>query len=334
MNPLRKVFTSEIKTIDEREGTLTAYVSTNTRDRMNEVLDPQGIDVSNFRKNPVVLWAHDYTAPPIGKAIWIKRDGDGILSKVKFANTEFAQEIFQLYKEGFLKAFSVGFMPRETVDGDGEKEPRRTFKKWELLEYSAVPVPANPEALALAIQKGVLKTDSIKQGLEKALLEEDTWLCGEVEGTCDCKKVITKPEETDDYIRIPVRDCEITATITISEEEGIKGLYCGEVKKIATYLFAKAKGWTMDKAKEWVAEHDKEEEMISTGLEELQAENKLLNEKIIALEKENTELRFKLYEFLNTKQPSATPGITVDNLANKVVEVVNGVIRQAQGKVN
>jgi hypothetical protein len=36
------------------------------------------------------------------------------------------------------------------------------------LEYSAVPVPANPEAIALAVQKGVLKTEAIKKSLEDA----------------------------------------------------------------------------------------------------------------------------------------------------------------------
>lgn len=162
MEILKRVFTSEIKGIDEKEGTLTAYISTGGVDRMSEVLDPAGADMSNYKKNPVVLWAHDYSLPPIGKALWVKKDGEGILSKVKFASTEFAQEIFQLYKEGFMKAFSVGFIPKETQEHDVKesdrgKKPYRTFRKWELLEYSAVPVPANPEALSLAMQKGIVK---------------------------------------------------------------------------------------------------------------------------------------------------------------------------------
>ena len=176
MPSLRKVFTSEIKSIDEKEMTLTASISTGARDRMNESLDPDGIDMRNYRKNPVVLWAHNYEQPPIGKAMWVKKEGDGIISKVKFASTAFAQEIFQLYKEGFLKAFSVGFIPKEIEEGDGEKQPRRTFRKWELLEYSAVPVPANPEALALAMQKGILKTESLREEMQKSQeVQDDTW---------------------------------------------------------------------------------------------------------------------------------------------------------------
>lgn len=350
MSILKKVFTSEIKAIDERENTLTAYISTDTIDRMREVLDPAGVDVSNYRKNPIVLWAHNYDMPPIGKALWLKRDGNGILSKVKFASTAFAQEIFQLYKEGFLKAFSVGFIPKEKEyakeeDKDNPKKPRLTYKKWELLEYSAVPVPANPDALALAIQKGILKTEAIKESIEKGWEQEEDWekeAC--IESTCAvCKEIVTKPEETDDYIRIPVRDCKITATITISEKEGIKALYCGEEKKVATYLFEKAKGWTMEKAKAWVKEHEEgkmffveidKPTAISTGLAELQAEDTLLNEKIKMIEKENADLKYQIYQLHITKQAFAAPEITADNLANKVVEIVNGVIRKAQGKVN
>jgi len=81
------------------------------------------------------------------------------------------------------------------------------------------------------------------------------------------------PEETDKYIRIPVAECDITATIVISEEEGIKALYCGKEKKIATYLFEKDKGWTMDKAKKWVKDHKKD------SIDELTEENDMSTKK-------------------------------------------------------
>jgi len=163
MNKIFLTFNSQVKDIDDIEGTLTAYVSTDARDRMDEVLLPDGADMKNYKRNPVVLFAHDYQSPPIGKALWIKNDGDGIIAKVKFASTEFAQEIFTLFKEGIMSAFSVGFIPKQWVDGDGEKKARRTYEKWELLEFSAVPVPANPEALALAMSKGLIKSEVLKK---------------------------------------------------------------------------------------------------------------------------------------------------------------------------
>jgi len=62
------------------------------------------------------------------------------------------------------------------------------------------------------------------------------------------------PEVTEEKIRIPVLECKITATIDISKKDGIQGLYCGEEKQVATYLFDNKK-WTMAEAKEWVKEH-------------------------------------------------------------------------------
>lgn len=214
MDKIIKTFQSIIKGIDEKEQTITALVSTGARDRMDESLDPAGVNLSHFRKNPVVLWAHDYSSPPIAKALWIKKDGDGVLSKMKFANTEFAQEIFQLYKDGFLKAFSVGFMPTKWEDGDGEKKPRRKYTDWELLEYSAVPVPANPEALTLAMQKGILKQESIKVAMEKSINDDGFVLCEDVPENKEAleHEEIKEPEKFGELMaQLSLKDLELKA---------------------------------------------------------------------------------------------------------------------------
>ena len=169
MKQQNRVFNSQVKALDESEQTLTALISTNAVDRMDERLDPKGVDLRHFKNNPVVLWAHDYEKQPVGKALWTKRQGDGIISKIKFAPTLLGQETFQLYKEGYLNAFSVGFIPKAHEDEDVKDQsfPRRTYTKWELLEFSAVPVPANPEALALAMQKGMVKSPEIIKAMEE-----------------------------------------------------------------------------------------------------------------------------------------------------------------------
>ncbi len=164
---MKKLFLdSEIKGVDENEKTITALVSTPTRDRMGEVVDSEGADLKNFKKNPVVLFSHNSFVPPIAKALWIKKDPQGLLSKMQFADTQIAQEIFSLYKDGFMKAFSIGFIPKEWTDGDGQKTPHRTFTKFELVEYSAVAVPANPDALTTAFDKGILKSPALIKSFE------------------------------------------------------------------------------------------------------------------------------------------------------------------------
>ncbi len=76
---------------------------------------------------------------------------------------------------------------------------------------------------------------------------------------------VSKPEVTANYVRIPVHDCKITATIDIDKGQGIKALYCGgEEKQIATYLFPKS-DFTMEQAQAWVKEHSKKSEESKSG---------------------------------------------------------------------
>lgn len=151
------------------EGQIEAIVATEDVDRDGEILDIKGLDIKKFQQNPVVLWAHDYSKPPIGRAEKLTKKADGsLVAKIKFAITEsdFAKEVYALYKGGFLNAFSIGFIPSEA---DGNR-----FTKSEMLEFSAVPVPANPNALMTAKAKGIVSDKTIeKLELEEEEIDED-----------------------------------------------------------------------------------------------------------------------------------------------------------------
>ncbi|MDH5482636.1 MAG: DUF2213 domain-containing protein [Candidatus Bathyarchaeota archaeon] len=75
------------------------------------------------------------------------------------------------------------------------------------------------------------------------------------------RKFATDPwEETEEYIRSGHKEASDTCrTIVVSEEQGIKAVYCkyGKDWDIQSYLFSKAKDWTIEKAKAWFAEHKK-----------------------------------------------------------------------------
>ena len=71
------------------------------------------------------------TRPPIGKVTKVWFEGDGKNKVMKFKAIfdmadEFAKEIYRKFKEGFLNAFSVGFMPLEKEGS--------TYTRIELLE--------------------------------------------------------------------------------------------------------------------------------------------------------------------------------------------------------
>jgi len=137
---------------DKTDGLLTGVVgSTAAVDRYGEIIDQGSWDLKHFKKNPVILWAHNLTfgedRPPIGKAMKVKVEGDSLLFDIQFDMADpFAADIFRKYKEKFLNAFSVGFIPHKIQRSDANDEAPVLMDN-ELLELSAVPVPANPEAL-------------------------------------------------------------------------------------------------------------------------------------------------------------------------------------------
>jgi len=176
-----KQYIGKLADFNDEERSFVITISTEDVDRMGESVRARGIKLANYRKNPVVLWAHDYSSPPIAKALWTKVMDSALKSKVQFASTQFAEEIFGLYKGGFLNAWSIGFIPNmDKIDideeADGKANPKLTFKESELLEYSAVPVPANPNALNDAVKRGILKTKSVIDALQVNKEPEKTLL--------------------------------------------------------------------------------------------------------------------------------------------------------------
>ena len=146
-----------IKSIDEQAKTITAYVSTYQWDRMEERFVKGCWDLGAYKANPVGLWAHNEMGTaltagrPIMKSVQIGEDDHGVLSVSQFDDQfPFAMDVFSQYERGFLNTFSVGFRPKpngykvEPVEGTNRKG--LVWTDVELLEYSAVPIPANPGA--------------------------------------------------------------------------------------------------------------------------------------------------------------------------------------------
>ena len=170
---LRKFGSFEIenKDVDPITGMVDIdfVISTPALDRDNDVIDQSGWDLDHYSMNPVVLWAHDYSKPPVGKSlkVWVK--GKKLLSRDRFTPQEinpFGHMVYQMIKGGFLKATSVGFRPRKYVYND--EHGGYDFAEQELMEHSVVPVPSNPEALMAASAQGI-DLAPMKEWAEKIL---------------------------------------------------------------------------------------------------------------------------------------------------------------------
>jgi len=124
-------------------GNFEVVVSTEDVDRHGEIVRQDGWELDRYKDNPIVLFAHDSWSMPVGLTDSIEvvvQNGKKVLrAKGHFAPAEanpFAQQVRAAYDAGILTKTSVGFIVKE------QNGPEIT--KAELLEFSFVPIPANP----------------------------------------------------------------------------------------------------------------------------------------------------------------------------------------------
>lgn len=158
--PISRDATIEKAPADAPPRTVRFVASDETVDRYGDIIRASGWDLSNFRRNPVLLFAHQSRELPVGTVTtWI--DGTRLLADATFLPKgvyDFADQVWSVVDAGALRAVSVGFLPTvdpkyiwAADDPNHEKWPTGyEFVGQELLELSVVPVPANPEALAVA----------------------------------------------------------------------------------------------------------------------------------------------------------------------------------------
>ncbi len=163
----RLVTASKTTAIDRKKMELEAVVSAESVDSYNDIIRAPGWDFARWLRNPVVMFAHSYYSLPVAQGLSIDVSGTEVISRMRFWNGDglwgdFAREVFDQYaaEPPFMRGFSVGFLPIEwdwitEVDDDGVKHYIGIeWKRQELLEYSSVPIPANRDALTLAMKEG------------------------------------------------------------------------------------------------------------------------------------------------------------------------------------
>lgn len=162
----------------EGERSFVAKITSQVIDRDKEVLLPQGMDASDFEKNPVVFFNHEHRGVPVGRVVSLKRMPDHWLAKVVLAKRPaghvgewMPDTLLSLIQQGVVRGVSVGFEPVESrppTKRDKElfgEEVRRVYSKWKLMELSIAPLPANQDALIVAVSKGLVKPEQARSVL-------------------------------------------------------------------------------------------------------------------------------------------------------------------------
>lgn len=120
----------------------------------------EGIDVEQYKRNPIVLWMHsrpygisEKEPLPIGKMTDIRVEEDKLIGRIEFDESdEFAQKIKNKYDKGILNMVSAGLEVVELSDDPAlilQGQKRMTIKRSKLREVSCVDIGANDDSLRL-----------------------------------------------------------------------------------------------------------------------------------------------------------------------------------------
>jgi len=146
---------------DTGKRTMRFVASDESVDRYGDIIRADGWQLDNFRKNPVLLFAHNSREPAIGGVTKIAVEGTQLMADVELLDegvNPTADIVWACLDKGFMRATSVGFAPTGKINSLLDDHGNWTgyeFTSQELLELSVVPVPANPQALAVAKSLGL-----------------------------------------------------------------------------------------------------------------------------------------------------------------------------------
>lgn len=223
--PLVRSFEERAAKVSDSGRRIVFTLSTEGKKRDGNEIVTEGWRLENYRNNPVVLYCHDRCGLPIAKSVREWKANLSDIGRCLRGEAEFLEydekfplpdQVFRMYQRGVLNAVSVSWNPLkyEYLKDEGGYFIGIRFNEQELVEYSAVPVPADPDAL-VACLRDLKPADMSKFDLNEMLKRVE----GEGE---DLVYVIGKPApilERSEYFDIKPTTPEVPATHE-KEEEG------------------------------------------------------------------------------------------------------------------
>lgn len=187
----RYAFKRAPRTSDPTRRTVEYEASNDLRDRSGDRVNVKGWKLDSFQKNPVLLWSHNREQPPIGKVIQLRKTREGdrnvLLARAHYFEGDknpLSELIYRMVVDGDLPGSSVSFQPIKAIRPRTEMEARELglgpygiyYESQELLELSAVSVPANAQAVARKLdtfaEKGVFSYAVIDNVVKRLESEE------------------------------------------------------------------------------------------------------------------------------------------------------------------
>lgn len=167
-----------VKYKDDGNGSIEGYASTWVRktDSWGDVVAKGAFtntlrDRWNGGKGIPFLWAHqmDNLKSIIGTAE-ADEDDKGLHFVAAFDNTEEAQKVRQLYKDGRLRKFSFAYDVIDAAEVELEDGTKANeLRELDLFEISAVMVPANDDAGIVDVKSGRRNSKSDEDKIKQAI---------------------------------------------------------------------------------------------------------------------------------------------------------------------
>lgn len=252
-----KIFEAEIKEYNEKDLTVTHFISSELPDRGGDILyaakNDKGAGMIMLGR-PVVLQQHGWGEmgmEPIAKPVWIKvakfKDRNGIECKTQFFPDDLGKRLWKKTSEGYMPNWSVGWRPIE--DKVEMKGDVRHVYEWELLEYSIVGVPMQPDAQTGEISSFLFKMIPEHEERYGELVgwkkDDSTWEEKPYPNEHACRL-----EDPDKYIRIRRQNDKFGKGIHAIW--GVQG--GGKPVELQAIRFSKSK-FTAAEARAWIKEH-------------------------------------------------------------------------------
>jgi HK97 family phage prohead protease len=139
----------ELKSIDDAKRQFSGIASTPTPDRMEDVVEPKGAQY----KLPLPLLSQHEHHKPIGfiKRATVTDAGIEVEGEIaKETGLAYVETAWKQIRAGLVRGLSIGF---RALDWDYIKDSDGIhYKKWEMLETSAVTLPANADCMITTIK--------------------------------------------------------------------------------------------------------------------------------------------------------------------------------------
>jgi len=179
--PLHRLF--QVRQAEDSNRTIVT-ASTPDVDRYGDIVEAPW-RLEHFRSNPVIPWGHNYEQPPVGRAVAVEIKDGQLEAEIEWddgPHNPLGQLVAAQCAKGMLSTVSVGFCPGESVHRASlpKEDPKHgqrgmVHRDNELLEISAVTIPANPKALAqrgLEVPESDLLQRWTEQGFRAQLKDE------------------------------------------------------------------------------------------------------------------------------------------------------------------